>query len=682
MSSAHVKKICQEVHLTYHWYKTWKLHQSPLFRRPRDGVVKPLDEIKVAGAVDMERMIKYAEQKQQQFPWLHAFIEVAKEPAGDKWCGIDLTKSFSSSSEGRNYTDLKYKKNFESLTSREKLRAVVEKVELEMLKKKKVDAVQNGGPKLSLDEDELLRLGAFVSVYFQVPKTDLVERPILSLKDVCAMADPAPQMSMLTIEEIVELFFLFDNACTATGDFRHSFFQYGIPRRVRRFFAMACNDAIMYLYKVLPMGFSWTPAAAQAAAMLMWLKAFEIFCSTEKSATYTIEVFHKGKEEAVPGAWRIYRSKKGKMVLVAVIVIWIDNSFIIADAPDMRDRLVTAGRKAATEMGFIWKRTGPKEKEVELEVIQQGKPVEFLGVNWRRSSATTVEIFHAEKNVDRWKKVLEQEEFKTAGDVAAFVGILLWDTQVKHELLMPAARVIAISAVVAKQVERVFQLKGNKLSLSKIWRTLPINDCRLREDDTAYLKRRLVEVVKNSLFNRPRKEHFTAYLGIAADACGGSYGGRIMPDELSEHDIVISANWTADEPALRAEERADAERSRHVQINIKETLAICRLAKIALIRLEPRKKELRCLSDNTAAEAWVTRGISGNKALDEEILEVHQLAAERECSIVVLGIEGDLQVADEASRWVDKLDEKKRAICWNRLKNKEGRDGRKRPPDV
>ena len=111
-----------------------------------------------------------------------------------------------------------------------------------------------------------------------------------------------------------------------------------------------------------------------------------------------------------------------------------------------------------------------------------------------------------------------------------------------------------------------------------------------------------------------------------------------------------------------------------IRINMKETIAGLVLIRQYLRRCKPRRVEVRWLTDNTAAEAWIRRGVSGHIQLDKLIADMWTSLDAAECTLVALGVEGDNQAGDQPSRG-NELCPRRVALCWKRGSLRLGRQG-------
>jgi hypothetical protein len=121
--------------------------------------------------------------------------------------------------------------------------------------------------------------------YFQVVKNSSIvytggsisfalDRAIYSAVLQNKLATDPPSFSLASIEQIRQGLLAFPKCYVALGDWRHFFYQFRLPKVATRFFGVHLSNPDRHLAQnVLPMGFNWAPASAQAAAVTAWWKA-------------------------------------------------------------------------------------------------------------------------------------------------------------------------------------------------------------------------------------------------------------------------------------------------------------------------------------------------------------------------------------------------------------------------
>jgi len=125
---------------------------------------------------------------------------------------------------------------------------------------------------LALEEASFL---LFCSRYFAVPKNDDVSRSIFNGNLLSKACVPPPGVSLMDAVRVNRMFSDFAAGGMTfgfAGDFRHFFHMILVCKEVSRFFGICCGQT--YRWKVLPMGWSFSPAIAQTIG---WL----LFCGRE-----------------------------------------------------------------------------------------------------------------------------------------------------------------------------------------------------------------------------------------------------------------------------------------------------------------------------------------------------------------------------------------------------------------
>jgi len=117
--------------------------------------------------------------------------------------------------------------------------------------------------------------------YFSVAKTEFVDRAIFNGSAISKLFIRPPSVNLIRLPILLQHMTLIaknsPSVYVAVGDFRHWFHQ--LPCGVlKRFFGIAISGSY-YLWCTFPMGFSWSPYAAQVAAWILFLDGLgELLC--------------------------------------------------------------------------------------------------------------------------------------------------------------------------------------------------------------------------------------------------------------------------------------------------------------------------------------------------------------------------------------------------------------------
>ena len=137
----------------------------------------------------------------------------------------------------------------------------------------------------------------FFSTYFSVPKDDLVDRSIFNGKRLSLLTSVPPPVNLADVPRIIDEMRrmaenLPDGFNVVVGDIRHWFHQIGVSDELARFFGLAMElpdgTKRYFKYRGLPMGWSWSPAIAQAIAWVLLThgeKGEECFCDMKMEAS-------------------------------------------------------------------------------------------------------------------------------------------------------------------------------------------------------------------------------------------------------------------------------------------------------------------------------------------------------------------------------------------------------------
>lgn len=159
----------------------------------------------------------------------------------------------------------------------------------------------------------------FFNTYFSVPKDASSHRSIFNGKRLSKKSGTPPPVNLLDVPRVlqqVSSLAMEGGLYISTGDIRHWFHQIPVSFELSRWFGLAM-DNIMYRWTCLPMGWSYSPAIAQAAA---WI----FLCHSEDGEE---EYFSLKDLENLPSFLEI-KGKDGKVI--GLITLYYDNYLIVS----------------------------------------------------------------------------------------------------------------------------------------------------------------------------------------------------------------------------------------------------------------------------------------------------------------------------------------------------------------
>ena len=121
--------------------------------------------------------------------------------------------------------------------------------------------------------------------YFSVPKDESVDRAIFNGRSISKLFEKPPSVNLVRLPVLLQILHKLteknpqQTVFVATGDFRHWFHQLK-NGELERFFGIAIAGAY-YLWTTWPMGFSWSPFAAQTCAWLILIDNLMEFVVTD-----------------------------------------------------------------------------------------------------------------------------------------------------------------------------------------------------------------------------------------------------------------------------------------------------------------------------------------------------------------------------------------------------------------
>jgi hypothetical protein len=163
----------------------------------------------------------------------------------------------------------------------------------------------------------------FISTYFAILKTNGLARAIFNGKRFSNLCQPPPPTKLPDITRVLramERLAMDSRPALIVGDLKHCFHQYGLNPEIAKFFGLrtALGD---FLWRTLPMGFSYSPWVAQCIG-------FTLMMETLRLCGYDVSKYIG--EEDPPEYVAIYDAD-GKLEVVAAL--WYDNvMFFVRDA--------------------------------------------------------------------------------------------------------------------------------------------------------------------------------------------------------------------------------------------------------------------------------------------------------------------------------------------------------------
>ena len=185
----------------------------------------------------------------------------------------------------------------------------------------------------------------FFSSYFAVQKGERHSRSIFNGKRLSEACAPPPPVNLISSHELLGLIHrtipLGTGAVYAiSGDLRHWFHQIPASKRLQKLFGLRTEE-MAYVWRCLPMGWSWSPAVAQALA---W--AFLSFHRPGESPIFDTSAF-----QGMGTLPRWINLKNG----LGIATVYYDNFLIIVRSQNDRDQVLKRLHRNADALHVVLK---------------------------------------------------------------------------------------------------------------------------------------------------------------------------------------------------------------------------------------------------------------------------------------------------------------------------------------
>ena len=313
----------------------------------------------------------------------------------------------------------------------------------------------------------------FCAKYFAVPKTEDLSRAIfngLELSRRCTLPFKVnlPDLSIV-LQQIAEM-------CApqagesprrvylVTGDIRHWFHQIPVPQEIGVFFGLHLGT-LYYLYRVLPMGWSWSPHIAQCIAMGLVLVALSR-CGVDITAYANL---------TTPPPFVVVRDKKGR--LEGIVCVWYDNIALFTTNENLSKAFFRRHVAVMHSHHVIMKHwrlhtwqdlqcSNLDRAELNLAVNLPPDSTEspqdpdalpiYLGMMFGMDGHTLQWKHHPVK-VHKWKSLITTlgQGWCSARDIAAVVGVAVWNNHISLKRLLEIVDIIDLLKTAAHRVKEV-----------------------------------------------------------------------------------------------------------------------------------------------------------------------------------------------------------------------------------
>jgi hypothetical protein len=245
---------------------------------------KPLDPIHIAGGTNVRLLLKSAEKRGALFATL--LLSIIIDPQGS------LMRDIAQDGRSIRFTNKKYAGHFDDLA------------QWKLLEETAPEDIR------------------YFNTYFGVPKSEEVDRAIFNGKNLSKLCPTPPPVNLADITRIIEEI----GTCNChkglwfvMGDIRHWFHQLPVSEALSRYFGLALGEKC-FRWTCLPMGWSYSPAIAQAAAWTM------LAHREDEEPAY---IFIDGLENS-PAFLPLFNSSSRR---VGTVFLYYDNYLVVSECP-------------------------------------------------------------------------------------------------------------------------------------------------------------------------------------------------------------------------------------------------------------------------------------------------------------------------------------------------------------
>ena len=472
---------------------------------------------------------------------------------------------------------------------------------------------------------------SFCSSYFAVPKNDLQDRSIFNGRRLSELCTIPSSCNITDVRRLMKRFRDTNRQGRGyhiiSGDLRHWFHQLPLNPGIQSYFGLAFSKLQCYVWRSLPMGWSYSPLIAQTTA---WMAL-----THKEKGEFDYFDWQPSMENAPPTFVDI-RHKDGRVV--GWITIYYDNYILVstdlsvAEALDARIQRNCARFNITIKEHFFQTRNSLTVEacktlglEIMFEVVKEYDETrkrsrqESFEMKWRLS----------EKKPHNPCQRKGGETIFTPKEIAATIGRILYARMIEGPL--------------GKHVSTRATLKILSRISKAAWRMSWNQQCvSLSNEERGFLEEEWIHVETNPWRHENRPQSPATEIFVATDACDKGWAFCVMN---SSGRIIRDSGEILFDESMKA---------RHIYI--KEMFAAVQGIKAAQMG-QSAPVRVYLITDNTACAWGLKKGYSSNESAMEMMLEVNLENVE------VITIPSAGNVADAPSRGRP-TEEEKRAITW------------------
>jgi hypothetical protein len=454
----------------------------------------------------------------------------------------------------------------------------------------------------------------FLCSYFAIPKDEEVSRTIFNGRWLSDLCHAPPPVNLLDIPQIIGLIaqlFAGKKMYGFVSDIRHWFHQILVSNSLSSLFGLQCGDAF-YRYRVLPMGWSYSPYVCQALAWTCLLKALT------QCSQVSVEV----PRDAMP--WYLTLSLVPSKEVVGYLFLYYDNIGCFCTNANVSEEIQRCVRHCFVQTNIEWKNFEAFSDHHLCVDSANFKPFNYLGVEFGRRIAESNQLWksrcvwrHERKRIENLQP-LSVDGKRSPRQLAHYIGKIVWDCLVARRPLCRMSASLAYLRVVAVAA-RTFGWDTASLEVpDDIQSDLSCHWARFTDKEAWY--ELLVVRSKTTL--------------VAVDASDWGWGAVVL-DGGERILRTISVQWPNGKLKLS-------------HIFLREVIALCRC--IETLIADDYRGRFIIAEDNTAALHAANRLYSSNSVANVAFARLAEVLASNSCEITCVGIGTADNCADDPSR--------------------------------
>lgn len=494
----------------------------------------------------------------------------------------------------------------------------------------------------------------YISKYFSIAKTELVDRAIFNGRRLSKLCHSAPPVNIPSVPEIVvllsEIMRQGGKLEIYVADIRHWFHQIRVGKKVWQYFGVCMQDDAgetqFFGWRTLPMGFGYSPRICQCIAWTLLLYR-------KNTGHPNIDGLQKAREQLRhakhPPRFVHVCDDNGK--IIGVVTLTYDNILVAVSDPviwkllvdqieynlEVSARVVMKEKKRFSFSDLVTAFATPGK--ASPEPVSVDRRAVHLGIEYAVNSDSILTWRHDPGRLGKWldiySKLSQSISIWTPREIARACGIVVWHLTVSLEPLCEAVNLIRILRRIATDprpldVDQPLVEELEDTDKSEKWDT----ECPLLEHERLYL----LEQMKVTLLNpwmtyQQRLYHHESVL--FTDASKRFMGAVVSDRQGNVNDIYMGQFPTG---VINSD------------IYIKELVAAVLYTQLLIRKKHLRNCKIYILIDNSAAFFALSNWYSSSEIACKWLSRLFRDLEKVECSIEPILIISEDNPADTPSR--------------------------------